>query len=243
MNIIKFQLLVLLVVIFESCTRNVYAPVEELQSPLIKKGDFSFAFSPVISNYIYANSSLSYSPIKNFGIGISSFGNDFYRKQTASIGYYYTRLIPKNENKFLYEGFVFDTWFHASKSKLKDGNIEEGILNNDYGDLYDAEIRNYKIDLGLHYFYPYVQLTFRPKLSMIDITKIYTRTADISPSLDYLIKNDPYTLIETTFKISFGNTRTGIFIGSNVLFGNVTNTYFERLNIFAGGRITISDYF
>lgn len=241
MNIKFFSLLKAAVVLLmlSSCNRSIHIPAEEISSPLIKKGDLTASFSPVISSYIYSNFNIAYSPIQKYGLGLSAFNNNFYNKYTFSMGRYSSLLTKMDDQDFLFKGFLTEIYGHFSIGNVKNVSPPFDFFSTD-SETFDVNFRSYKIDFGFTYFYKYVQLTFRPKLTLVDVNKITVRIPFDITSINSLVENDPYSFMETTFKISLGNTRFGVFGGSNFLFGNSPD-YFDRFNIFFGGRMNISE--
>lgn len=222
-----------------ACNRSIHVPAEDISSPLIKKGDLTASFSPVLSSYIYSNFNVAYSPIEKYGLGISAFNNNFYNKYTFSAGRYSSLLTKMDDNGFLYKGFLTEIYGHFSIGNVKNVSAPFDFFASE-GETFDAYFRSYKIDFGFNYFYKHVQLTFRPKLTLVDVNKINVRIPFDISSIQSLVENDPYSFMETTFKISLGNTRFGVFGGTNFLFGNAPD-YFDRFNIFLGGRMNIID--
>ena len=231
--------LIIISIVFIGCNRSIHVPSEEISAPLIKKGDLTASFSPVLSSFIYSNFSLAYSPIHKYGIGISSFNNNFYNKYTLSGGRYFSNLSKIDSQEYLYSGFLTEIYGHYSIGNVK--NIETAFdFFGSAEETFDVYFKSYKIDFGFNYFYKYVQLTFRPKLTLMDINKVIVRIPQTIDAVNNLLDNDPYSFFESTYKISLGNARFGVYGGANILMGNAPE-YFDRFNIFVGGRMNLTE--
>ena len=144
----------IILLLLSACNRSIHVPAEDISAPLLKKGDLTASFSPIISSYIYSNFNIAYSPIEKYGLGISAFNNNFYNKYTFSVGRYSSLLSKIEGQDFPHSGFLTEIYGHFSIGNVKNVSAPLNFFATE-NETFDVNFRSYKVDFGFNYFYAF----------------------------------------------------------------------------------------